>query len=64
MEDLNIIRNALILIHDICMQHQGDECNYLRGDKTGTCPIAKVTVKCPIDFPELWEIKEDNNENK
>ena len=65
MEDLNAIRNALILLHDICAQRQGDECNYLRGDTTGTCPIAKVTVKCPIGFPEEWRIKEEvNNENK
>ena len=52
MEDLNTIRNALILIRDICKQHQGDECNYLSGKETGTCPIAEVTDYCPIDIPE------------
>lgn len=65
MEDLNTIRNALILIRDICKQHQGDECNYLSGKETGTCPIAEVTDYCPIDIPEAWQIKKEvNNENK
>lgn len=65
MEDLNTIRNALILIRDICKQHQGDECTYLSGKETGNCPIAEVTEYCPIDIPEAWQIKEEvNNENK
>jgi len=65
MEDLNVIRNALILIRDICKQHQGDECNYLSKNGTGTCPIVEVMAQCPMDIPEVWRIREEvNNENK
>ncbi len=64
MEDINAIRNALILIRDTCKQHRDCECNYLSGNDTGTCPVAEVTYYCPFDIPESWEIKEVNDENK
>lgn len=65
MANKTAVRDALLLLKDICSKHQGEQCNFLSGDETGTCPISEVTEFCPIDFPESWQIKEEaQNEAK